>query len=131
MNKNEKLMILLGLIFSTLSIGILPIPFAIVGTILGIVLLSKNKPGFGVYILLVSICFGYIGFNLGYVSGQLRSVTTPYDVGTEVYNMAQTQLLGINIVMYGLLAIAITINTFLYFKKVKNQKENQSDEPKK
>lgn len=66
-DNNALVFIILGWVFSGLSLIILPIIFGPAGVVFGALTISKGKKVHGIVIIIAAIIFALIGFTLGYI----------------------------------------------------------------
>ncbi|MCF7600397.1 hypothetical protein [Staphylococcus pasteuri] len=59
--------IILGWVFSALSLIVLPIIFGPAGIVFGALTISKGKKTHGIIIIVAAIVFAILGFTLGYI----------------------------------------------------------------
>ncbi|PNZ14845.1 hypothetical protein [Staphylococcus simiae] len=66
-DNNTLVFIILGWVFSVLSLLFLPIVFGPAGVVFGALTISKGKKTHGIIIIVAAIIFALIGFTLGYM----------------------------------------------------------------
>ncbi|MBO1199547.1 hypothetical protein J3T65_08375 [Staphylococcus simiae] len=66
-DNNTLVFIILGWVFSVLSLLFLPIVFGPAGVVFGALTISKGKKTHGIIIIVAAIVFALIGFALGYM----------------------------------------------------------------
>lgn len=66
-DNNALVFIILGWVFSALSLIVLPIIFGPAGIVFGALTISKGKKTHGIIIIVAAIVFAILGFTLGYI----------------------------------------------------------------
>ncbi|MBL3398505.1 hypothetical protein WL766_05335 [Staphylococcus pasteuri] len=66
-DNNALVFIILGWVFSALSLIVLPIIFGPAGIVFGALTISKGKKTHGIIIIVAAIVFTILGFTLGYI----------------------------------------------------------------
>lgn len=66
-DNNALVFIILGWVFSALSLIILPIIFGPAGIVFGALTISRGKKTHGIIIIVAAIIFTILGFTLGYI----------------------------------------------------------------
>ena len=66
-DNNTLVFIILGWVFSALSLIVLPIIFGPAGIVFGALTISKGKKTHGIIIIVAAIVFAILGFTLGYI----------------------------------------------------------------
>jgi|JI6StandDraft_1071083.scaffolds.fasta_scaffold373209_3 hypothetical protein len=62
-------LIITGYLFPVLSLALFPLLFAMVGVIIGIINITKNNTGHGIFQIILSAVFGLLGAVIGFRMG--------------------------------------------------------------